>query len=69
MKRPPKSTIEQNILRFIQQHELVNLDDIAVYVDLQPALAEQLLTSMIKRDYISKDTTSKYYANYLYPDL
>lgn len=67
-KRPPKSTIEQNILLFLQHHESATLDTISTYVDLQNTLTEQVLSGMISRGFVSKES-NKYYPNYLYPEL
>lgn len=65
-KRPPKTTIEQNILLFLQHYENATLEAISTHVDLQIAITEQLLSVMINRGFISKEA-NKYYPNYLYP--
>lgn len=65
-KRPPKTTIEQNVLLFLQKNEVCTIDEIAAHIDLQKHITEQLIGTMIKKGYVSKDA-NKYYPNYLYP--
>lgn len=64
-KRPPKNTIEQNILLFLQENEMCTINEIATHIDLQKHITEQLLTTMVKKGYVS-NVSNKYYPNYLY---
>jgi DNA-binding IscR family transcriptional regulator len=67
VKKPIKGTIQQNIMMYLGKNEGATIEDIAKYVDIQEVLISQLLNSMLKQRYVSKDGL-KYFPNYLYPE-
>ena len=68
IKTPPKSTIEKNIMQFVQKMDGATIEQIAEYLNLQQSITLTIMKSMQKRTYISM-VDDVYHSNFFYHQM